>query len=85
MAGFPVNCIAINPTPYMASPGEYAVGLPQSVAHNLQASFPDVLLGPGYTVSMYSCKDGLRADGVKDVVVTLPIGTERIYLMKDGQ
>lgn len=85
MAGFPVNTIGINPVPSMASSGEYAVGLPQNIAHSLQTSFPNVFFGPGYTVSMYSCKDGLKADGIKDVSTPLPFNSERVYFMKDGQ
>jgi hypothetical protein len=85
MAGFPTNIIGISPTPDGASSGEYAVGLPQNVAHSLLASFPNILLGPGYTVSMYSCKDGLLADGIKEAGSSLPSSSEYVYLMKDGE
>jgi hypothetical protein len=84
-AGFPVSLLGVSPTPPYVGSGEYAVGLPQNVANSLQASFPNVLLGPGCTVSMFSCKDGLKADGVKDAVVTLPFCSERVYLMQNGQ
>ena len=86
MAGFPSNSISISPVPTDASWKAYAIGLPQTVANSLQASFPNVLLGVGNTVSTYSCKDGLKADGIKDVSAFYGDGNKDcIQLMKDGQ
>jgi hypothetical protein len=48
--------LEIAPTPELASSGEYAVGLPQTVAKNFQAVFPNEkkFFGPDFIIRM--CK-----------------------------
>ncbi|MCW4044782.1 MAG: hypothetical protein NWE94_04620 [Candidatus Bathyarchaeota archaeon] len=80
-AGFPTNTHNIYPPlAEGCSIRQGAVGMPQNVAQRLQASYPNVLLGPGNTVSIFSCADGLKKDGAK--TLSAEFNDIKVYLMK---
>ncbi len=92
--GFPANHMIIKPAPLGAGSGEWSVSLPQYVVNNLSNQFPDsrILIGPGNTLGLYSCGDGLiKERGIDDqhnpidrgiLEVWEWIGMEKVYLMK---
>ena len=83
--GFPVDMFGIDPMPLGTPGGEWVVSLPEYVVKGLRDSFSgqDVLIGPGNTFGLHSCKDGLIKDGIKDVFMRIAgISGRLIYLMR---
>jgi len=80
--GYPNNHIIIDPAPLGAGGSEWAVSLPQYVVNGLLENFPNakILIGPGNTLGLYSCGDGLIKDKVKDVWEWIDLN--KVYLMK---
>ncbi|MCW4045003.1 MAG: hypothetical protein NWE94_05735 [Candidatus Bathyarchaeota archaeon] len=82
LAGFPVNHIGISPVPPGNSGMQYAVGITQNIVKELKNTFSNetFLLGPGYTISMFSCAEGLKKDGVNEA--SAYFGSSSIRLFK---
>ena len=81
MAGFPVYHNIISPISIGASSSEYAIGMPQKIAKELQSSFPKekIYFCPGNAISMYSCLSGLEKDGIKRVGAQLSSINLRLF------
>jgi hypothetical protein len=61
MSGFLTDLTIINPQPLGAGGVKWVVSLPSYVVREMHKQFPNVniLLGPGYSFSLYSSGDGL--------------------------
>jgi len=67
LMGFPTSNFFISPGPNGVSNVEWAVSIPDYVLEGLKNR--DLLIGPGNTIGLYSCRDGLIKDGVKIVSI----------------
>ena len=94
MTGFPTCIIGIKPAPLGTPGGEWAISLPPYIVEETNKEFPNsnILLGPGYSFGLHSCKDGLIKERGIDLLhqkiergileVYERVGDNKVYLMK---
>ena len=64
--GIPYGEIGIEPVPF-GTIDEWAVFLPDNIIQLLKQNFGNIAIGYGNLIGLYSCKDGLEKDGIKEL------------------
>ncbi len=83
--GFPIERLGIDPMPLGTPGAEWAITLPDYLINGIYKSNwkNKVLIGPGNTFGLYSCKDGLIKDYVSKIFLRIAdISKNLVYIMK---